>query len=174
VGLVVLVGAYVATNLYSLDHRWVEGLGGDAGNAPGGWARSAAIIGTTLVPPIVLYLGVRFRERALLFAGALFAAASLVTLRQYHPLGPWWFSLVLGGASCLALAVALRRWLEAGAGRERSGITADPLFEDRRMIQMAQAAATIAALSPGPRAASEGSFEGGGGRSGGGGATGKA
>jgi hypothetical protein len=115
---------------------------------------------------------VRFREHGLLAAGALFTAASLVTLRQYHPVGPWWLSLVLGGAASLAVAVALRRWLESGPGRERLGLTADPLFEDRRMVEMAQSAATIVAMSPGPRPTPEGQFEGGGGRSGGGGATG--
>ena len=109
-----------------------------------------------------------------LITGALFASASLVTLRQYHPLGPWWFSLVLGGASCLALAVALRRWLEAGPGRERLGFTADPLFEDRRIAGTAQAVATLVAMSPAARVTPEGQFQGGGGRAGGGGATGKA
>ena len=109
-----------------------------------------------------------------LAAGALFAAASLVTLRRYHPIGPWWLSLVLGGAACLALAVALRRRLDAGPGRERWGFTAEPLFEDRRVVRAAQAAATVVAMSPGPRVVSEAPFEGGGGRSEGGGATGGA
>jgi hypothetical protein len=174
VALVFLAGAYLAANVYSLDHRWVEGLGDGGGAAPRVWARGAAILGTVLLPPAVLFLGVRFREHGLLLVGALFTAASLVTLRQYHPIGPWWLTLVLAGTACLALAVALRRWLEAGPGRERLGFTADPLFEDRRMVQMAQAAATIVAMSPGPRPTPEGQFEGGGGRSGGGGATGGA
>jgi hypothetical protein len=172
--LVFLAGAYLATNVYSLDHRWVEGLGDGGRAAPGAWARGAAILGTALFPPAVLYLGLRFREHGLLTAGALFTAASLLTLRHYHRLGPWWLILVLAGAACLALAVALRRWLEDGPGRERLGFTADPLFEDRRMVEMAQAAATIVAMSPGPRPTPEGQFEGGGGRSGGGGASGGA
>jgi hypothetical protein len=170
--LVFLAGAYVAANVYSLDHRWIEGLGDGGRAVPGAWARGTAILGTALLPPVVLYLGVRVREHGLLAAGALFTAASLVTLRQYHPVGPWWLSLVLAGAACLVLAVALRRWLESGPGRERLGLTADPLFEERRMVEMAQAAATIVAMSPGPRPTPEGQFEGGGGRSGGGGATG--
>jgi hypothetical protein len=173
-GLVFLAGAYVATNLYSLDRRWVEVFQEGGVVAAGAWARRAAIAGTILMPPIVLCLGGRFRERGFLAAGALFTSASLVTLRHYHPIGPWWLSLILGGAGCLALAVALRRWLDSGPGRERRGFTAEPLFEDRRMVEAAQAAATLVAMSSGPRGAPEAPFDGGGGRSGGGGATGRA
>ncbi len=174
VGLVLLAGGYVATNLYSLDHRWIEGLGDRGDTSPGAWTRRAAIAGTILMPPIVLGLAARFRDRSLLAAGALFTAASLVTFRRYHPIGPWWASLILGGAACLVLAVALRRWLAGGPGRERWGFTAGPLFEDRKIVETAQAAATLAAMSPGPRVAPEAPFEGGGGQSGGGGATGEA
>ena len=173
-GLVFLAGAYLATNLYSLDSRWVEAFWQGGGAAAGAWARRAAAVGTILMPPIVLGLGVRFRDRSLLTAGALFTAATLATLRHYHPLGPFWLFLALGGAACLALAVTLRRWLDAGPGRERWGLTAEPLFEHRRMLETAQAAATLVALSPGPQVAPQAPFEGGGGRSGGGGATGKA
>jgi hypothetical protein len=173
-GVVFLVGAYVAINLYSLDHRWVESLGRRDGATKGAWMRGAAIAGTILVPPLVLWFGARFRDRAFLAAGALFTAASLVTLRRYHPIGPWWLSLVLGGAACLALATALRRWLDAGPGHERHGFTSEPLFAHRRLVEAAQAAATLVALSPGPRVAPGAGFEGGGGRSGGGGATGEA
>jgi hypothetical protein len=173
-GLVFLAGAYVAINIYSLDHRWIEGFGRGASTSPAAWSRAAAIAGTTLMPPLVVFVGARFRDRSLLAAGALLIAASLITFRQYHPIGPWWFTLVSAGAACLALAVGLRRWLDAGPRRERWGFTADPLFEDRRRVEMAQAAATIVAMSPAARAAPESSFEGGGGRSGGGGATGGA
>ena len=172
--LVFLVGAYLAINVYGLDHRWIEGFGNGGTAAPGAWARGAAIAGTILAPPLVLVAAAHFRDRGLLAAGALFTAASLLTLRHYHPVGPWWFLLALGGVACLAIAVAVGRWLAAGPGRERFGITADPLFGDHRRVEMAQAAATIVAMSPGPRVTPEGSFEGGGGRSGGGGATGGA
>ena len=174
VALVLLAGGYVSANLYSLDHRWIEWLGDRGETSPGAWARRAAIAATILMPPIVLGLAARFRDRSLLVAGALFTVASLVTLRRYHPVGPWWLSLILGGAACLALAVAVRRWLDAGPGHERWGFTAEPLFEDRRMVETAQAAATLVAMSPGPRVAPGAPFEGGGGQSGGGGATGEA
>ncbi len=170
--IVFLAGAYVAVNRYALDHRWIEWIGDAGGTEPSAWARRAAIAGTILLPPLVLYLGVLFRDRALLALGTLFTAVSLVTLRHYHPIGPWWLSLVLGGGACLALALVVRRWLDANPGRERFGFTATPLFEDRRLVETAQVAATIVAMSPGPRVSPERPFEGGGGRSGGGGATG--
>jgi hypothetical protein len=120
----------------------------------------------------LLLIGVHYRNRALVAAGALFTAASLVTLRHYHAIGPWWLSLVLGGVSCLGLAVWLRRWFDAGPAHERFGVTAEPLFEDARIAKAAQAAAVIASMSPAARAASDAGFAGGGGRSGGGGASG--
>jgi hypothetical protein len=172
VGLVFLVGGYVSANVYSVDHRWIEGLGERGETSAVAWASRMAIAGTLLIPPIVLGLGLRLRDRWLLVAGAVFTAASIATLRHYHPVGPWWLSLIIGGAACIALAVALRRWLDAGPGRERFGFTAEPSFEDRKMLEAAQAAATLVAMSPDPRVAPDARFTGGGGRSGGGGATG--
>ena len=72
VGLVLLAGGYVAANVYSLDHRWIEELGDRGGGSPGAWTRRAAIAATILMPPIVLGLAARFRDRSLLAAGALF------------------------------------------------------------------------------------------------------
>jgi hypothetical protein len=171
-GLIFLGGAYVAANVYSLDHRWIEAFGDEPIATPGAWVRLAAIAGTIAIPPLVLAVGVRRREPFLLAAGAVFAAASLVTLRQYHPVGPWWLSLVLGGLACLGIAVGLRRRLEAGPAHEWGGFTARPLFEDPRLLEAGHAAAVLAAMSPAARVATEAGFSGGGGRSGGGGATG--
>jgi hypothetical protein len=173
-GFVLVAGAYVATNLYSLDHRWIELFGRADNPGPGAWARRAAIAGTIVMPAVVLWLGVHFRARALLAAGAVFTTASLLTLHAYHPIGPWWAMLVLSGTACLALAIALRRWLDAGPGNERLGFTAESLFGDSRLLETTRTAATLVALAPDPRAAHDGGFEGGGGRSGGGGATGGA
>jgi len=174
IGLILLTAAYVAVNPYSLDHRWIEQLAEGFGGPAPDWLRFPAIAGTILMPPLVLAVAVRYRNRLLLAAGALFTAASLVTLRRYHPIGPWWLSLTLGGIACLALAVAIRRWLSGAPARERAGFTAEPLFEDRRALRAAQAATTLIAMSPAARAAPDAHFEGGGGRSGGGGASGGA
>lgn len=172
-GIVFLVGAYLATNVYGLDRRWMHVLDG-LDRAPAASGRLAAIAGTILIPPLVLAAGARYRDRALMAAGAVFAAASLATLRQYYSIGPWWLSLILAGIATLAGAISLRRWLHAGPAHERSGFTAEALFDDRRALEAAKAAAVIAAASPSVRAAEQPGFEGGGGRSGGGGATGGA
>ena len=172
-GATLLVGAYVAVNVYGLDHRWLE-LRDLASPAPSGWERLCGMAGTALLPPIVLALAVYFRDRTLLALGAIFTAASLATLRFYVSLGPVWIVLVLSGAACLGLAIAVRRWLDAGPEKERDGFTAEPLYEHRRLSEAVAAAATIAAMSPAARASEQPSFEGGGGRSGGGGATGGA
>jgi len=171
-GLVLLAGAYLATNAYAVDHRWIDWLRTTDSTTPGAWSRLAATAGTILLPPLILAVGARRRDRTLLAAGTLFAAASLLTLRHYHPIGPWWLVLIVGGTSCLALAVVLRRWLDAGPGREQFGFTAEPAFAARRLVGTAEVAVTLAAMAPGPATVPEAPFEGGGGRSGGGGATG--
>ena len=173
-GVVFLAGAYVATNVYSLDRSWLHGLGISGVPVLPAWLRIAAIAGTILIPPVVVAAGVWYRDRALLAAGALFTVASLFTLRHYQPIGPWWLFFIVAGTATLAAAVALRRWLHAGPAHERSGFTAEPLFEDRRLSEAAKTAAVIAAMAPAARLADEPGFEGGGGRSGGGGATGNA
>ena len=172
VGLVFVAGAYVAMNLYSLDHRWIEGFRSTPIAIPPPWVRFASIAGTMLAPPLLVIVGVRRRHLGVLALGVLFVAASLATLRQYHPIGPAWLALVAGGLACLLIALAVRRWLDAGPDRERFGFTVEPLFGKPRIAQAFEAAATIVAMSHDPRPAGERPFEGGGGRSGGGGATG--
>jgi len=172
-GAVLAIGAYLAANLYALDHRWLDFVPRET-LAPSPTWRAAAIVGTTLIPALVLALGVRFRDRTLLVLGAVFAATSFATLRFYVSLAPVWVVLTLSGGACCALAIALRRWLDGGPAKERHGFTAEPLYEHRRLGDAMAAAATIAAMSPAAREAQARSFEGGGGLSGGGGATGGA
>jgi len=172
-GAVLLLGAYVAVNVYGLDHHWLD-FRDVMPRFPEVWQRLGGMAGTALLPPIVLALAIYFRDRTMLALGAIFTAASFATLRFYVSLGPVWIVLIFSGAACLGLAIAVRRWLDAGAGKERDGFTAEPLYEHRRLSEALAAAATIAAMSPAARAAEQASFEGGGGRSGGGGATGKA
>jgi hypothetical protein len=94
--------------------------------------------------------------------------ASLVTLRLYLHLAPLSVALSIGGLAAIVLALFLRRWLDAGAGGERGGFTAEALFEDETRQRMAEAAVGVAQMTP-PRP--EPSLSGGG-RSGGAGATG--
>ena len=167
-----LIAAYVAINLYVLDQSFVESIGDRGVGAFPAWMRWSAAAGTAVLPLLVLAAGVILRNRIGLLLGTAFAAASLATLRHYHPIGPLWLCLTLGGGACLVIALGLKRWLATAPGRERGGFTAEPLFESERGREAAKIAAAMATLGPAPRAAPERPFEGGGGVSGGGGASG--
>ena len=173
VAVVSSIAAYVAINLYSLDESFVEAAIGDRGvETSPSWLRWLAAAGTALLPAALLAAGIVLRNRMGLVLGAASIAASLATVRYYHPIGPLWLCLTLGGGSCLAIALGLRQWMSSAAGKERSGFTAEPLFESARGREAAKIAAAIASLGPAPRTAPERPFEGGGGLSGGGGASG--
>ena len=171
-----LAALYAAVNLYSLDHAWLEelrpGLSPAPPTLPG--ARVLAATATALFPLAVLAAGLVRRRRLLIDLGLVFSALSLVTLRAYVRLGPLWLVLAEGGAAAIVVALAAERWLDAGPGRERGGLTADALFEDARHVRAVSAAATVLALSPEARTAPAGAeLKPGGGSYGGGGATGE-
>ena len=99
-----------------------------------------------------------------------------MTIRAYLHLTATWLVLAGSGGALIALALALRRWLDAGPRRERAGFTAEPLFESASRRRIFEVAATVATFSPAPRARAapkEPGFEGQGGASGGGGAGGQ-
>jgi len=182
--LVALTGLYLAVHLGSWDRRLVEELGGRPASAPdsplsglahGGLPRWAAVAGTALVPIALLALGLRRRRLPLLLAGTAAAAVSLVTLRHYVHFWPIWAVLCLAGALVIALALAIWRYLESGAGQERAGFTAAPLLTDRGRQALLEAAATALTFQPPSHAATpaEPQFTGEGGRSGGAGASGE-
>ena len=171
-----IAAAYAAVNLWSLDRAALEylrpGPSPPAPHFPG--IRLAAILATALLPPAVLGAGLLRRRRLAIDAGLVLAALSLVTLRAYVRLGPLWLVLAEAGAAAMALAMAAERWLDAGPGRERGGLTADPLFEDAGVVRAASVAATVLALAPEARSArATPGLEPGGGSYGGGGATGE-
>ena len=173
--LVSLAWVYVLVNRFSVDLRLVEQLfGRHDGGTDLPWWRAASAVLTGVVPAAVVAWGLRSRRRMLLAVGVVMAALSLATLRYYVHLAPAWLVLAGSGAFLVAGAVALERWLGGGPGGERSGFTADPLFDDEARQQSLGVVVAAAALSPdaAPRHAETGShFTGGGGDSGGGGAT---
>jgi hypothetical protein len=77
-----------------------------------------------------------------------------------------------GGAVAIGLALLLRRYLDAGEGRERGGFTAEPVFTDPEGRSALEVAASVASFTPSPRPVEPPGFQGGGGRSGGAGASG--
>jgi hypothetical protein len=173
VAVVSLVFLYLAVNVGSWDLGLVEELAGH-GHA---WREPASgrplfALATALVPVLTLAWGVGAHRRLLIDLGLVGLPASIVTLRVYVHVAPLWVALLLGGASALGLALALRRYLDSGPGHERHGFTAEPLFADPERRGALEVAASVASLSPAARPIERPGFQGGGGRSGGGGATG--
>ncbi|HEV7505341.1 MAG TPA: hypothetical protein VGS07_10550 [Thermoanaerobaculia bacterium] len=172
---VALVGLYVAVHLGSWDWQWIEKIGGGArvmrpAHRDALWWLSVAA--TALVPLVLLGLGIRGRRYLLLILGAGTAVASLVTLRWYVHLAPLWIVLTASGALLVGLVLGLRRWLDAGPGKERGGFTVEPLFQDLARQRILEMGAAVVTLSPEARNLhEEPKFEGGGGQFGGGGSS---
>lgn len=175
-GLVVcgIAAVYAAVNVWSLDHRMIEQLGGRARFLPETWpgdgARAAAILATALVPLAVLLRGIVRRRKILLDAGLVLAALSLVTLRAYVHALDLRVVLAAAGALLIGAALAVNRWLARGPGGERRGFTADPLFTDETAFRAAELVPVLAAHAPAAKPPDEPGFSGGGGSFGGGGA----
>ncbi len=173
VAVVCLVFLYLAVHLGSWDLGLVEALTGvwRASRAPAPF-RPVFAVATALVPVLTLAWGMGAHRRLLINLGLVGLLVSIVTLRFYVHVAPLWVALLVGGASTLGLALALRRYLDSGRGHERHGFTAEPLFADPERRSALEVAASVASLSPAARAVERPGFQGGGGRSGGGGATG--
>jgi hypothetical protein len=175
VAVIGLLALYTALHLGSWDDGLVEIVGGRAlGPAVReGPLRRLAIVATAVIPVLMLAAGVLLRRTILIRVGVLLGLASVATLRFYVHVMPLWLALILGGSVAIAAALAVRRYLHTGHGRERRGFTADPLFDPdtgRTVVELA----AVAALSPAaaPRPAESPGLEAGGGRYGGGGASG--
>lgn len=175
-GAIAILALYGAVHVYSWDEHFIESMRiVSSGTSAAAWPplRSLSILATALLPPVLFVIGWRRREPLLLYAGLLLIGASIATIRLYRQVMPLSFALILIGAACIALALAVRRWLRSGDQGERDGFTADPLFDNANRTEairsvVAMASFTPAAQAPGTRPA----FEGGGGGFGGGGATG--
>jgi hypothetical protein len=152
-----LAGAYVALNVQL-----------SAGSyAVAGWFYWCTYIVTWILPLAGLRMGIGDRDRELLDVGLVLTLITLLTNKAY--LG-WarntWDPIVLG-MLLIGGAIAVRRWLERGPGRERRGFTAQRILDKdrtaRSMLSMASAALppqTATHAEPAPA-------EFGGGRSGG-------
>lgn len=139
-----------------------------------GWFYWCTYAVTWIVPAIALRLGIRDRDRVLLDVSLLLAIITLVTSKPYlgWPRNAW--DPMVFGVVLIALAVAMRRWLENGPGGERSGWTAARMLDrDRATLSaLSQASALVPAgvtSGPTPPRADPPAPEFGGGRSGGGG-----
>jgi MFS family permease len=169
-----LIALYAAAHLSSWDTGFIESMSSGAHGLKDSPLRPLAIAGTALIPLAAIAFGVVTRRRLFLDVGLALGIVSLVTLRFYVHLAPLWVVLTVGGGVAIAAALALRRFLASGAGGERGGLTAEPLFEDP---EKHRSLAVVAALAASPAAkvtaSDDRSLAPGGGRFGGGGASGE-
>jgi hypothetical protein len=173
---VALAAAYAAVNLNSFDRGAIEELrpGPAAGRLAWPFVRGLSIAATVIFPIAAVAAGAKRRSRLLIDLGIGFGALSLVTLRAYVRLGPLWLVVTEAGVGLVLLAFSAERFLERGPGRERRGLTAEPLFEDAGRAQVLSAAAAAATFAPEARSAGpEKGLSAGGGGFGGGGAGGE-
>jgi hypothetical protein len=179
IAVVSLVCLYLSVHLASWDSGLIEDLAGSRHLAEPHEAsplRSLFAVATALVPIAILGWGIAARGRLLINLSLVGLLASIVTLRFYVHVAPLWAALLIGGGAALGLALAVRRALDSGAGHERHGFTAEPLFADPERRSALEVAAGVVSLSPAARPVDhpvQPGFQGGGGRSGGGGATGE-
>jgi hypothetical protein len=170
--LVALAALYLAVHLGSFDARLVEELALEGENKARLLPRALAIAGTALVPALVLAWGLYRRDRLLLAAGFVMLVASVVTFCVDTRPGPTGLLLTAGGAALVALALGLRRWLDAGASGERFGFTAAPAHDaDAAGARTLEVAAVLATVAPAAAAPAQPRFAGRGGEMGGGGAS---
>lgn len=150
--LVALAAIYGAVNYYSVDSGFLEKIDhgfGASHHRAGAFSLLVAGLGSALVPGAVVAWGLRARDRALIGAGLVFAALSLSTIRFYVHVAPLWVVLAASGTALAATSLLLERWLRAGAGGERGGFTAEPLYDDARKEQVLP---IVAALAQAPAA----------------------
>lgn len=169
-----LIALYAALHLRSWDTGFIESMSSRAHDLRDSPLRPLASAGTALIPLAAIAFGVVTRRRLFLDVGLALGIVSLVTLRLYVHFAPLWVVLIVGGGVAIAAALALRRFLASGAGGERGGLTAEPLFEDPEKHRSMEVAAALAA-SPAAKvtASDDRSLAPGGGRFGGGGASGE-
>ncbi len=165
--------AYLSVNPWSWDKRVIERLADGGVYGPPDLPRWTAILLTASLPLLAVVIGAWRRDRLWLWTGVGMVAATAVTLRHYVHLAPLWVLLASVGAAIVATALLLQRWLDAGLGHERRGITAQPLFGGH-LERSAEVVATLATLGPAARViptGAQGGLKPGGGTFGGGGAS---
>jgi hypothetical protein len=169
-----LAALYFAVHLGSYDGGLLERsavLGPFEGAVPRP-GRFLHIVGTTVVPLVVLAGGILLRRPLLLRMGVVLGVASLVTLRFYVHVAPLWVVLIACGGAAVAMGMLLNRFLASGPGGERHGFTAEPLFGESSRTAAIEAGLAVA-LAPGSTPGEKPEFRGAGGEFGGGGASGK-
>jgi hypothetical protein len=166
-------GLYLVLNLQLIDARFAGPFFGSASpqvEGPFYWFTYAM---TWVLPLAGLYLAIRDKDRPLLDVSLVMLLVTLVTNKSYlgWPRHEW--DPILLGVFMMTAAIAVRRWLSAGATGQRGGFTpAAILSKDTGPVTMlGTASAGFHPDAPSyPESGGSSGFDGG--RSGGGGATG--
>ena len=144
---VALAAVFLAVNYLSVRqglHRGDRPRSAQPHHRAGEIALVLAWAGSALYPPLSRRLGraharprahrPRDRDRGL----------SLATLRFYVQIAPLWAVLAAAGAALAGASLLLERWLRSGAGGERAGFTAAPLYDESRRERLLPVAAALA------------------------------
>lgn len=116
--LTALAGVYFLSNSYLHREYWGLWLG-PAHLLP--WPTAADLLCALLtasLPAAALVLGIRGKDRALLWFGGLSAVASVLTLKYFFHLGYLAEELTLAGLAVGGTALGLLGWLRRGPGRQ--------------------------------------------------------
>ena len=154
-----LAGIYVALNAQLSEGRYVVS----------GWFYWFTYVVIWILPVIGLCLGIRDRDRELLDVSLVLTLVTLLTNKPYLGWARNTWDPILFGALLIGVAIAARRWLEHGSGRERHGFTAQRILDKDRTARSMLSMASAAMPAPGGAAAhtEPAAPEFGGGRSGG-------
>jgi hypothetical protein len=152
--------------------RLLEGYSGEPATNAFGLATLAAIY---LIPLAWLAWGARERSRTMLWAGAIGLVVAQCSLKPYLGIRRNAWDPALLGIEFMLLALALKRWLDAGPNRRRGAYSSDALGEAgpgtaAGLLVSAVAASAASPSTSGP--APQDRPKGGGGSFGGGGASG--
>jgi hypothetical protein len=141
------LGIYLAINLQlsSLDlpgHWWGGPRNAQEFSRPFYWTTWVLI---WCLPPAVLALGLRRKDRFVIAVGAIAAILTLVTNKPYLGWQRHTWDPMLLGVLLIGVALFIRRWLAGGPGGNRHGFTAQRLSgEDKHWMNAGSAAFGLA------------------------------
>lgn len=142
---VAILGAYLMLNL-EVSGRFL-GIGGSATLVP--WFKWTTYVLVWLLPPFMIFGGVRDRERLLIDVGIGAALLTLITNKHYlgrttNSWDPIVFGVVIAGA-----AITIRRWIVTGPSEERDGFTTVRVSAQEGDV-LASIATASTTFQPGP------------------------
>jgi hypothetical protein len=154
-----LAGVYTAVNVHLSEGMY----------ALSGWFYWFTYLATWILPIAGLRTGLRDRDRDLIDVSLVLTLITLLTNKAYLGWTRNTWDPILLGVLLIGVAIAVRRWLEHGPGRERYGFTAQRILDKDRTARSMLSMVSAALPAPGGATthAEPAPPEFGGGRSGG-------